>query len=210
MISHTVRRSASLPACLLAVALAACGGGAASSQPKGPAPVVVTPPPAGDGTAPAAPKITKPGPNVTPEGVVFNYKADGKGLKIYLAGNFNDWKPDNPQFLMKDDDGDGIWSITVKLAPARISTSTSSTASGPRTRTGPARRPTASAAATASSTSSDALLGRPEPVAGHRAYPRSACSARSARSRRRSTSAHATFWKNASRYFACAAPKSIA
>jgi len=102
---------------LLAVALAACGGGAASSQPKGPAPVVVTPPPAGDGTAPAAPKITKPGPNVTPEGVVFNYKADGKGLKIYLAGNFNDWKPDNPQFLMKDDDGDGIWSITVKLAP---------------------------------------------------------------------------------------------
>lgn len=99
------------------LALAACGGSTATSQPTGPAPVVVTTPPAGDGSAAAAPKITKPGPNVTPEGVVFNYKVDGKDRKVYLAGNFNNWNPSDAQYLMKDDDGDGIYSITVKLAP---------------------------------------------------------------------------------------------
>ncbi len=109
---------APLLATSLAAALAACGGGAASSQPAGPAPVVVpTPPPAEGGGAPAAPKVTTPGPNVTPDGVVFNYRTEGKGLNIYLAGNFNEWNPSNPQYLMKDDDGDGVWSITVKLAP---------------------------------------------------------------------------------------------
>jgi hypothetical protein len=77
---------------------------------------VTTPPPAAGG-APAAPKVTTPGPNVTPDGVVFNYKSDTKGIRIFLAANFNDWKPDNEQFLMKDDDGDGVWSITVKLTP---------------------------------------------------------------------------------------------
>ena len=94
------------------LALAACGGGgASSSQPTGPAPVVVsTPPPAaGDGTAaPAAPKIT-------PEGVVFNHKLDIKDAKIYLAGSFNNWSPSDEVYLMKDEDGDGTWSITVKL-----------------------------------------------------------------------------------------------
>jgi hypothetical protein len=99
----------------LAFALSACGG--ASSQPAGPAPVVVTPPPAGDGTAPAAPKVTKLGPNVTPEGVVFNFKMEGKPHQIYLAGNFNNWSKDDDAYLLKDDDGDSIWSITVKLAP---------------------------------------------------------------------------------------------
>ena len=102
----------------LVAALAACGGGA-PTPPPGPAPQVVTTPPAGgDGSAaPAAPRITKPGPNVTPEGVVFNYKADGKDRQIYLAGNFNNWNPADPQYLLKDTDGDGVWSITVKLAP---------------------------------------------------------------------------------------------
>jgi hypothetical protein len=100
-------------------ALAACGGGGAAGagQPTGPAPVVVTPPPAPEGGAPAAPAVTKPGPNVTPDGVVFNHRSDAKGIKIYLAGSFNQWNASNEQFLMKDDDGDGVWSITVKLAP---------------------------------------------------------------------------------------------
>ncbi|HWO25695.1 MAG TPA: glycogen-binding domain-containing protein [Kofleriaceae bacterium] len=117
MTSHTSR----VLAPLLAAALAACGGGAAAGagagQPTGPAPVVVTPPPAPAGGAPAAPAITKPGPNVTPEGVVFNHKLDGKGRQIYLAGNFNNWNPSDDQYLMKDADGDGVYSITVKLAP---------------------------------------------------------------------------------------------
>jgi predicted lipoprotein with Yx(FWY)xxD motif len=102
-------------ASLVTAAVAACGG-AAQTQPAGPAPVVVQPAPAPAG-APAAPRITKQGPNVTPDGVVFNYKTDGKGVKIYLAGSFNNWTPSDAQFLMKDDDGDGVYSITVKLAP---------------------------------------------------------------------------------------------
>jgi hypothetical protein len=123
MISHPSRLYTPLLATGLAVALAACGGSSQSAgQSTGPAAQVVTTPPAGSGSdaagggAAAAPKVTKPGPNVTPEGVVFNYKAEGKP-KIYLAGNFNKWNPSDPQFLMKDDDGDGIYSITVKLAP---------------------------------------------------------------------------------------------
>jgi hypothetical protein len=119
MASRPSRSFASLLAPSLAVALAACGG--APSQPAGPTPEVVAPPPAGEGAvgspAGVAPKVTSPGPNVTPEGVVFNHRVEGTGHQIYLAGNFNDWKPDNPQFLLKDDDKDGTWSITVKLAP---------------------------------------------------------------------------------------------
>jgi AMP-activated protein kinase-like protein len=116
MTSHTSRRFAPLFASCLAIA--ACGGGSQQAGPTGPAPVVVTTPPAGAGSdAPAAPKVTKPGPNVTPEGVVFNFKADGKDRKIYLAGNFNNWNPSDAQYLMKDEDGDGMYSITVKLAP---------------------------------------------------------------------------------------------
>jgi hypothetical protein len=100
----------------LALAIAACGG-ATPSQPAGPpAQVVQTPPPAAGENA-AAPRVTKQGPNVTPEGVIFNYRADGKDRKIYLAGNFNNWNPEDSNYLMKDEDGDGVWSITVKLAP---------------------------------------------------------------------------------------------
>ena len=97
------------------LAAAACGG-ASANQPAGPAPVVVTDPPPTAGAA-AAPKVTTPGPNVTPDGVVFNYKTEGRDKKIFLAGSFNSWTPSDDKFLMKDDDGDGTWSITVKLAP---------------------------------------------------------------------------------------------
>ncbi|HET9620448.1 MAG TPA: glycogen-binding domain-containing protein [Kofleriaceae bacterium] len=108
----------SLVTATLVAGLAACGG-AQANQPTtaGPAPTVVeaAPPAAG---APAAPKITKAGPNVTPDGVVFNFEpGGGHDKKIYLAASFNDWNKENPQFLLKDDDGDGIWSITVKLPP---------------------------------------------------------------------------------------------
>jgi hypothetical protein len=113
MTSQPQRIFAPLTALATSLALAACGG-ATASQPAGPAPVVVAPPP---GEAPATPKVTTPGPNVTPEGVIFNHRAEGKDRKIYLAGNFNEWNPADPSYLMKDDDGDGVWSITVKLAP---------------------------------------------------------------------------------------------
>jgi len=101
---------------LLVAAFAACGG-PQHSQPADPAPAAAAASP--DGNAPAATpaRLTTPGPNLTPDGVVFNFKPSGKPNQIFLAGTFNDWKPSDPKFVMKDDDGDGIWSITVKLAP---------------------------------------------------------------------------------------------
>ena len=110
----------------LVLVLAACAG---SQRPRGASP--------GSGpTAPWAPtpakgaseadsaaiaaklaRPTTPGPNLTPDGVVFNYKADGRPSKLFLAGSFNDWNPANEKYLLSDDDGDGIWSITVKLPP---------------------------------------------------------------------------------------------
>jgi hypothetical protein len=111
----------------LALALAACAS--TSPQPTGPssgptAPTGPTPPrhaaASADSSTPPAAKLaqpTTPGPNLTPDGVVFNYKPDGKPNKLFLAGNFNDWNPANEKYLLKDDDGDGIWSITVKLPP---------------------------------------------------------------------------------------------
>jgi hypothetical protein len=123
-------RSLSLSASLLLAAVVACGG----AQPNQPAPMApVTP---AEPTAPAAPAVaatdpaapatapaatparpTTRGPNLTADGVVFNFKPDGKPAKIFLAGNFNSWNPSDPKFLLKNDGPSGMWSITVKLAP---------------------------------------------------------------------------------------------
>lgn len=116
-------------ASLVAVVLAACGGGPTSAGPTSTAPPsaphlstvtsepttpVTTNQPAGASGA-AARRPTMPGPNATADGVVFNFKPEtGKPQKIFLAGTFNEWKPDNPQYLMTDD-GTGTWTITVKL-----------------------------------------------------------------------------------------------
>jgi hypothetical protein len=116
-------------ACFVAVAVAACGG-ATSAGPTSTATPTAAPPaeaaaPAATGSEPAAAALatgakrpTAPGPNQTADGVVFNFKPDGgaRGKKIYLAGNFNDWKPDNSQYVMTDD-GSGTFTITVKLPP---------------------------------------------------------------------------------------------
>jgi hypothetical protein len=111
-------RALRLFAPLLVASLAACGG----SQQNQPAPAAPTPAPApttaaAPPAAGAAARVTTRGPNITPDGVVFNFKPEGKPRQIFLAGTFNDWKPSDPKFLMNDDDGDGMWSITVKLAP---------------------------------------------------------------------------------------------
>jgi hypothetical protein len=122
-------RSSRVPTALLAIALAACGG--APSQPAAPAPspaaTPVTPDPAAtppsDEPAPAPPagpgkkRPTEPGPHQTTYGAVFNFRPDGggSGKRIYLAGTFNGWKPSDAAYLLRDDDGDGTWSITIKL-----------------------------------------------------------------------------------------------
>ena len=119
--------SSSLPlsASLLLTAVLACGGAQPNqpapmspAEPTAPAePVAATP----DSAAPAAAAPARPttrGPNLTPDGVVFNFKPDGKPAKIFLAGNFNSWNPSDPKYLLKDDGPpNGLWSITVKLPP---------------------------------------------------------------------------------------------
>ena len=70
------------------------------------------------GAAASEPSATAPGPQITPEGVVrFNYQPQGRVKKIYLAGNFNGWNPSNDDYLLSDEDGDGIYSITINLEP---------------------------------------------------------------------------------------------
>ena len=116
-------RSRSL-APVLALALAACGGattaGPTSTAPPVPAaePAPAAPAAPEAPAAPAAPaRQMAPGPNLTADGVVFVFKPEGGGTKkIFLAGNFNDWKPDNPQYLMTAD-ATGTYTITVKLPP---------------------------------------------------------------------------------------------
>jgi hypothetical protein len=109
----------------LVLALAACSG---SQRPPGASPTggptsPWAPTPAKDTSADSAAiaaqlaKPTTPGPNPTPNGVVFNYKPDGKPSKLFLAGNFNNWNPADAKYLLNDDDGDGMWSITVSLPP---------------------------------------------------------------------------------------------
>lgn len=122
-----------LLATLFALAVAACGGPTSSGPTSTatptasaePTPPAAATPAAGTEAGAAAPaaggaakRPTAPGPNQTADGVVFNFKPDGggKSKKIYLAGNFNEWKPDNPQYVMTDD-GSGTYTITVKLPP---------------------------------------------------------------------------------------------
>ena len=104
----------------LVLGLLACGG----AQKSAPAAEAAPAAPPAEAAAPAkeaAPaKSAAPttlGPNMTPDGVVFNFKPVLKPDRIYLAGSFNNWNPADPKFVVKDEDGDGIFSITVKLQP---------------------------------------------------------------------------------------------
>lgn len=54
-------------------------------------------------------------PKMSSEGVVFSFEAPPGTNAVYLAGEFNGWRPDLD--LMNDDDGDGVWTITYDLAP---------------------------------------------------------------------------------------------
>lgn len=94
------------------------------ATPATPLPAPAAAPVAADGTAapvaPAAsdePSATARGPQVSPKGVRFNFKPAAKANEIFLAGNMNSWNPSNRDYLLKDEDGDGILSLTLKLAP---------------------------------------------------------------------------------------------
>jgi len=103
---------------VLALILISCGGAQSTEPPPAAAAQAAAAPaePAAP-AAPAAPAKPRLGPNFTPDGVVFNFQPGGHPKKVFLAGNFNGWNPADANYLLKDDDGDGIYSITVKLAP---------------------------------------------------------------------------------------------
>ncbi|HWN68481.1 MAG TPA: protein kinase, partial [Haliangium sp.] len=56
------------------------------------------------------------GPQPTQRGVRFNYRPLKKPRRIFLAGSFNGWNPSS-DYLLRDDDGDGTYSVTVRLGP---------------------------------------------------------------------------------------------
>ncbi|MCK4549408.1 MAG: hypothetical protein KAU49_04535, partial [Candidatus Krumholzibacteria bacterium] len=49
--------------------------------------------------------------------VTFSCQPGGSPGAVYLAGSFNSWSPDKD--LMQDGDGDGIYELTLKLAPGQ-------------------------------------------------------------------------------------------
>jgi len=56
------------------------------------------------------------GPVMTPAGVFFSY-AHASASTVHLAGEFNGW--DSGTAAMSDEDGDGVWTVTLELAPGR-------------------------------------------------------------------------------------------
>ena len=105
-----------------------CGGSSAPAETTTPEPVAAAPVEAGtetemaeateDQAAEAAPALsaTALGPQISAQAVRFNFKPSFKVKKVYLAGSFNSWNPSNDEYLLKDEDGDGIYSITVPLS----------------------------------------------------------------------------------------------
>ncbi|MBK7534127.1 MAG: glycogen-binding domain-containing protein [Myxococcales bacterium] len=117
-------KSAKHVAILLSLAWIGCGPLPApqSNTPAPAAAPTAAAPAAGGATAPAAapaadPSATARGPQITAKGVRFNFKPDGKPGEIFLAGSMNGWNPANNDYLLKDEDGDGIYSIILQLAP---------------------------------------------------------------------------------------------
>jgi glycosidase len=51
------------------------------------------------------------------EEVTFRFRPPGPATNVYLAGTFNGWAPDKDR--MTDEDGDGVYEITLDLAPGR-------------------------------------------------------------------------------------------
>lgn len=97
-------------ALLLSLAWMGCGP-LPKTQPATPAAPAAAAPATADASA------TAPGPQISAKGVRFNYKPNGKPSEIFLAGTFNAWNPANKDYLLKDEDGDGVYSITLQLAP---------------------------------------------------------------------------------------------
>jgi glycosidase len=53
--------------------------------------------------------------DAAPVAVTFSHMPPGNPTSVYLAGEFNSWNPGSDQ--MTDDDGDGVFTVTLQLAP---------------------------------------------------------------------------------------------
>jgi len=60
-------------------------------------------------------------PDMLPNGLTevrFSLRAGAEPLsRVAVVGDFNDWNPDKN--LLRDEDGDGIWTVTLNLEPGR-------------------------------------------------------------------------------------------
>ena len=56
------------------------------------------------------------GPVMTPAGVLFSH-AHASASSVHLAGDFNGWDPGAQE--LSDEDGDGVWTVTLEVAPGR-------------------------------------------------------------------------------------------
>jgi hypothetical protein len=56
------------------------------------------------------------GPVFVPDGVLFSHEHTTAST-VHLAGEFNGWDPSATP--MSDEDGDGVWTVTVELEPGR-------------------------------------------------------------------------------------------
>jgi len=64
-------------------------------------------------------RLSKLEPIINGTEVTFFFKPRGSVSKVYLAGNFNAWKPDHPEYAFKEQKLLGIWKLKVSLDPGR-------------------------------------------------------------------------------------------
>ena len=49
--------------------------------------------------------------------ITFSITLEKTPQKVFVAGNFNGWNPKDNNYALMDEDGDGTWEVTVRLAP---------------------------------------------------------------------------------------------
>ncbi|MCA9669853.1 MAG: isoamylase early set domain-containing protein, partial [Myxococcales bacterium] len=114
-----------VPLWMMALLLVAAGALLAWSLTRAPAPAPSTrlaKSPAAPATAPkhAAPCVTPRAvtPNTAAPVYVYRFVLRAPSARrVALVGDFNGWKAQ--QTLLRDDNGDGTWSVTLRLSPGR-------------------------------------------------------------------------------------------
>lgn len=58
------------------------------------------------------------GPVATTDGILFACRTKKSADRVFLAGSFNNWQPDDPRYRMERQ-GDSLWTLTLELDPGR-------------------------------------------------------------------------------------------